>query len=207
MNIHGYFQMCILFDAVNPLRQFKQGAEFDERSDDPFPDYYPRDAADVTETDEEGSLQQYKPMDYMCVKLLQLPAPLSLIYMVISPRYCFECKFSVEVFMGWTEGQLHKITYGKTRKTPRKQEYKWKMKKQKIPVQYACILHQLTLEDAHGEIDMGHESLRCRTYVVAFERSLPPFCPKGVDGQGLPLWFTCHLKWWMTSKADQLPSS
>ena len=163
-DIHGYFQTCILFDAVNPLRQFKRGAEFDEMSDDPFPDYHPRDAADVTETDEEGSLQQYKPMDYTCVQSLRLPAPLSLIYMVISPRYRFECKFSVEVFMSWTEGQLHKITYGKTRKTPRKQEYKWKMKKQKIPVQYARIVHQLTLEDAHGEIDMGHESLRRRTY-------------------------------------------
>ena len=53
--------MCILFDAVNPVWQFKRGTVFDEESDDPFPNYDPKDDSDLTESDEDGHLQPYKP--------------------------------------------------------------------------------------------------------------------------------------------------
>lgn len=62
------FQMCILFDAVNPLRQFKRDTVFNENDEDPFPDYNPRKIAEVTESDYEGSLQQFKPLFYLCVR-------------------------------------------------------------------------------------------------------------------------------------------
>ena len=78
--ITQYFQMCILFDAINPLRQFKRGTEFNEDDADPFPVYNPRDHADLTESDEEGILQPYKPSDYTYVQLLCLFVPLSLTY-------------------------------------------------------------------------------------------------------------------------------
>jgi hypothetical protein len=71
----------------------------------------------------------------------------------------------VDTFLNWTAGQVQEISYGKTQKSPKKQEYRWKMKAKKIPTQYARIVHQFMLEDCHGQTDMGHESLRCRTYV------------------------------------------
>jgi hypothetical protein len=80
------------------------------------------------------------------------------------PRYRFKCSVTVETFLNWTAGQLQKITYGKTRKSPRKKKYTWDMKTRNIPIQYVRILHQFTLEDEHGKTDSGHESLRRRTY-------------------------------------------
>ena len=66
--------------------------------------------------------------------------------------------------MNWTADQLHDITYGKTRKVPCKKEYRWKMKKTKVHVQYARIIHQLMLEDEHGQVNTGHEALCRHTY-------------------------------------------
>jgi hypothetical protein len=60
--------MCILFDVVSPLHRFKKGTEFNERDNNPYPDYHPQEEAEATESDEEGSLQPYKPADYMCVQ-------------------------------------------------------------------------------------------------------------------------------------------
>jgi len=61
-------QMCVIFDPINPLRQFKRGVFRDDES--PFPDYSPSPELDpdVMETDEEPGLQQYAPTyDPMCV--------------------------------------------------------------------------------------------------------------------------------------------
>jgi hypothetical protein len=56
--------MCIIFDAVSPVRVFKKGAEYDDDDDDPFPVYDPRNDGDLTETDEDGILAQYRPAEY-----------------------------------------------------------------------------------------------------------------------------------------------
>ena len=65
--ISQYFQMCILFNMVNPLRQLKWGTEFDKDNTSPFPVYDPWNHTDLTELDEGGILQPYKPSDYTYV--------------------------------------------------------------------------------------------------------------------------------------------
>ena len=65
--ISQYYQMCILFDAVNPVRQFKRGTVFNEEEEDPYPKYNPCDGGDATESDEEATFKPYKPSDYLCV--------------------------------------------------------------------------------------------------------------------------------------------
>jgi len=67
--ICNYFQMCILFDVVSPVRQFKRGTVFSENAVEPFPEY-DRGGKDVTETDEEVALKPYKPRGYKCVSFL-----------------------------------------------------------------------------------------------------------------------------------------
>ena len=158
------FQMCILFDTSNPVRQFKRGTVFDQDDDDPFPDYNPDDS-DFTESDEEGSLQPYKPAEYRHVHLIAMSHLASLIHMVVlSSRYRFKCTITLSSFMKWTSGQLHGIEFGKTRKVPKKKRWIWTMKLRRIPVPYARVVHQFLLEIEHGKADMGHESLRHRTY-------------------------------------------
>jgi hypothetical protein len=62
------FQMCILFDAVNPLRKYKVGTKFNEEDDDPFPVYNPRKVTKVTESDHERMLQPFRPVYYSYVR-------------------------------------------------------------------------------------------------------------------------------------------
>ena len=98
------FQMCILFDASNPVWQFKCGTVFDQDDDDPFPDYNP-DNSDFMESDEEGSLQPYKPAEYRHVHLIAMSHLASLIHMVVlSSRYHFKCVITPSSFMKWTSG-------------------------------------------------------------------------------------------------------
>ena len=52
---------------VSPLRLFKRGMIYNSEDEDPFPDYLPRDEAEATYTDEEGTLQPYKPSKHTCV--------------------------------------------------------------------------------------------------------------------------------------------
>jgi len=159
-------QPCILFDAVNPLRQFKRGTVFDATMDDAFParNYRGDPDPDLTESDEDGVCQPYIPDDHRCVFSICSLA-LNLIYAsIIRPRYRFECLVTVDSFLSWTAGQLADIKYGKTRKRPRKDSYTWKLKPARIPVQYARIVHQFILEDSHGSVDTAHESLRRKTY-------------------------------------------
>ena len=62
--IFEHSQMCILFDAFSPLRQFKRGTVFN-KDDDPYAEHDPRSTEDVTESDdEEAPLQPYKPAYY-----------------------------------------------------------------------------------------------------------------------------------------------
>ncbi|KAF9642918.1 hypothetical protein BDM02DRAFT_3132772 [Thelephora ganbajun] len=160
-----YFLMCILFNVVNPLRQFKKGTVFNKDDDDPYPEYNPRDSGDVTELDADGTLQPYKPMDHMYILLVSsIRLFLLTLVGVTSPRYRFDCAITVKSFMNWTEGQLKEITYSKARKRPKKWGYMWTMKTRKIPVPYVWIAHQFIFEDAHGKVDMGHESLCRWTY-------------------------------------------
>jgi hypothetical protein len=53
--------MGLIFDAVNPARQFKRGTVFDPSANHPYPKYNPnsRDDPDVTEYDPEPILQPY----------------------------------------------------------------------------------------------------------------------------------------------------
>ena len=64
-DISQHFQMCILFDSMSPVRVFKRGSIFNEHAEDAFPDYDPNAASDVTETDESGVSQPYRPVDYV----------------------------------------------------------------------------------------------------------------------------------------------
>jgi hypothetical protein len=56
-------KMCILFDAVNPCRQFKRDATYDDDLEDPFAEYDPDKEGDVTDTD-VGDTQPYAPVKY-----------------------------------------------------------------------------------------------------------------------------------------------
>jgi hypothetical protein len=47
--VHPNRAMACIFDAVNPVRQFKRGMPYDERLD--FPEYPSEDCEDLTETD------------------------------------------------------------------------------------------------------------------------------------------------------------
>lgn len=62
--VYNRASMCIIFDAVSPVRVFKKGTEYDDDDDDPFPIYDSRNDGDLTETDEDGTLSQYRPTAY-----------------------------------------------------------------------------------------------------------------------------------------------
>jgi hypothetical protein len=57
-------RMALIFDAVNPAREFKRDRICDKYSNDRFPEYdpTPESDSDVTDRDEEGNLQQYNPI-------------------------------------------------------------------------------------------------------------------------------------------------
>ena len=56
--------MCVIFDCVNPVRQFKRGTTYNPEDKNAFPDYDPSPEldGDVTESDEEADLQPYNPI-------------------------------------------------------------------------------------------------------------------------------------------------
>lgn len=60
--ICGGLPSHVLFDAVNPARIFKKGTVFNEDDPDPFPTFDYRNNRSVTDTDPDGTLQQYKPL-------------------------------------------------------------------------------------------------------------------------------------------------
>jgi len=59
-----HLQMCVRFDAVNPLMQFKRGVKRNPKAGVPFPRYNPspEEDPDVTEDDPEVGLEQYEPV-------------------------------------------------------------------------------------------------------------------------------------------------
>ena len=64
--------MWLIFDYVNPVRQFKRGALYDPDANSPFPEYDPdpENDADVTEDDGDGEgldLPPYNPIIPECV--------------------------------------------------------------------------------------------------------------------------------------------
>jgi hypothetical protein len=61
--INKSVNMCFIFDAVSPARQFKRGVLFDE--DGTFPNYNDEDLGDVTETDVDlPGLMPFAPREY-----------------------------------------------------------------------------------------------------------------------------------------------
>jgi hypothetical protein len=62
--INKSVNMCFVFDAVSPARQFKRGVLFDE--DGTFPDYNDEDPGEVTETDvDPPGLMPFEPREYL----------------------------------------------------------------------------------------------------------------------------------------------
>src|ERR1700743_459236 len=59
-------RMALIFDAVNPVRQFKRNAKYDDDLEDPYAEYDPDPDGDpnVTKTDEDGDTQPYSPVYY-----------------------------------------------------------------------------------------------------------------------------------------------
>jgi len=155
-------RMHTLFDAVSPVRLYKRGTVFNV--DESYPSYGSPNVADITESDSEGPLQPYMPENYTYVQFTNPTVSLTLICGVSSPSFRFQCDVTLESFMNWTNGQLHEIKYGRTRKSRKKQRLIWNVKTTRIPVPYARIVHQFLLEDQHGKVDTGHESLRRWTY-------------------------------------------
>ena len=174
------FQMCILFDAVNPLRKYKLGTKFNKEDDDPFPVCNPRKVAEATELDYEGTLQPYKPLYYSYVRSSCSKVCVLLIYAVsLSPKYRFEAEVTGDSFMMWKEGQLHDISYGK-RKKQLGDRKKWNMVTKHVPVQYTCLLHQFLLEIQLAKHNKAHKILRQQTYAEKvldeFGLELTRFC-------------------------------
>lgn len=99
-----------------------------------------------------------------CIPLVRIVFSLLILSIASSSKYHFECEVTLESFMSWQKGQLQQIAYGKSRKVPGKKAYARTTRKTHIAIPYARIIHQLILEDRHGRLDMGHESLRRRTY-------------------------------------------
>jgi hypothetical protein len=58
--------MCLVFDCVNPARQFKRGTQYNSDDEDPFPEYNPDpdNDSEVTEDDDVGGTgqQPYLPV-------------------------------------------------------------------------------------------------------------------------------------------------
>jgi len=72
--VYPHRQMCVIFDVVNPLRQFKRGMLHTDDPAVPFPIYDPSPEGDpnVTESDVEPGLMQYRPLiPESCVSLVQ----------------------------------------------------------------------------------------------------------------------------------------
>jgi hypothetical protein len=85
--VNKHRQMCLIFDCVNPVRQFKRGTVYDESDDHPFPRYSPSPEEDgnVTETDEAGGTQPYNPIAVTeCVLLCQYRSLLLLILVLLT---------------------------------------------------------------------------------------------------------------------------
>ena len=62
--INSLVNMCFVFDAISPARQFKRGILFDE--DGTFPDYNNDDPGEVTETDvDPPGLMPFAPKEYL----------------------------------------------------------------------------------------------------------------------------------------------
>lgn len=57
--IYPQHQMCYIFDAVTPGRQWKRGTKYTDAS--PWAEYGPAPWPDLTESDDEGILKPYYP--------------------------------------------------------------------------------------------------------------------------------------------------
>ena len=57
--------VCFVFDAIDPSRQWKLGTEYTE--EDPFAEYGPAPWPDMTDTDDHNVLQPYFPISHMWV--------------------------------------------------------------------------------------------------------------------------------------------
>jgi len=87
--------------------------------------------------------------------------------------------------MDWTAGQLHSITFGKSRKLHNKQAHRVKWIARHIPIPYVRLVDQFTHEDLHGNDDSCHEALRRQSYarrmLDAFGKELEEYKGREAD--------------------------
>jgi hypothetical protein len=185
--------MCLIFDYINPVRQFKRGTVYDSEDDDaPFPEYRPdpEQDPDVVETDWEVDdddnpvvLEPYNPPALPpCVLSVHIGrCGCSLLGCPLSAKYAWRIVDAASWFKGWGNGDLQQIWFAKRRKKRGKNEYARpkRFHDRRIPIPYCRLLHQLISEDVHGNTDQGHESLRRQSYargmVNAFGKELEDF--------------------------------
>ena len=83
-----------------------------------------------------------------------------------SPVFMLRCKLTTRGFLSWKRGELREIEVGREQSKGKKgkQAAKPAFTAQRIPAPYDHIVSQLLCEEAHGEIDHGHEARRRQTY-------------------------------------------
>ena len=164
--INNAVDMCFIFNAVSPSRQFKQGVEFNERGK--FPEYDDRAQGDVTEMDMVGppGLMPFMPRDntYVPHPLAKwLPQP-PLLNDQLRWTFDFGCVLSAADFMRWNKDELREVTVKtlirrKGIKDPVSHE-----KAYQIPAAYHRIVSQLGWEIDFGKTHDTHEGRRRLTY-------------------------------------------
>ena len=172
-------QMCIRFDVVNPLMQFKKGTT--QNDDDQFPRYDPSPEEDPNVTEVDGSAQPYEPLLPEWYALSSSPpCTTPLTQTTPSSRwYTWDVDLPLARFMEWSEGELIQVEYGVMKKVPRKRAWKLVNVKKMIPVPYARLVHQFCLEILQGEVNSSHEAVRRMGYAQrmldAFGKELEGF--------------------------------
>jgi len=99
----------------------------------------------------------------MCKSLRSFPAPF--IDDVLRRKYHFQpLELTAESFLQWTAEDVHDISFGSIRKVVRKKAWRPQWKTRRIPLPYIRLIHQLQLEDEHGNSNQGHEAQRRKSY-------------------------------------------
>ena len=162
--INKMLSMWLIFDAVNPVRQFKRGMLFDDSPEVDFPSYGPPPWDDLTETDAEPALMQYAPIAHRCASVCWPAQERMLTNHGYRKKYEVECEINEERFMDWMPGELREVSIESQRKRRGKAATATVSKKYKVPAPYDRVIAQLRAEDRHGDHNQGHEALRRQSY-------------------------------------------
>lgn len=88
-----------------------------------------------------------------------------LVHDILRRRYHFKLvELTPELFLQWTADEMYNLSFGLVRKVPRKNVWRPQWKIKQIPFPYARLIHQLQLEDEHGNSNQGHEAQRRQSY-------------------------------------------